>query len=156
MRAMRVNGTEHVVEVADDTPLIYVLRNYLNLKGTRFGCGQGLCGACLVLIDGHADYSCNVPTWAAAGRSITTVEEIGSDASNPVAGAFVRAQAAQCGYCISGMMVAATALLRHNANPSEDEVRSALDRNLCRCGAHNRIVRAVLSAAADLRSSGAQ
>ena len=153
MRSIEVNGVVREVATEDNTPLLYALRNHLGLKGTRFGCGQGLCGACLVLIDGRPDYSCNVPMWAVEGRAVTTIEGLGTpETPHPVAQSVVARQAAQCGYCISGMIVGGIGLLRENDDPSEDEVRAALDRNLCRCGAHNRIVRAVLAAAETMRS----
>ncbi|WP_099021683.1 (2Fe-2S)-binding protein [Mycolicibacterium palauense] len=157
MPTITVNGVVREVQADDDTPLLYVLRNDLGLKGTRFGCGQGLCGACLVLIDGRPDYSCSVPLWALEGRAVTTVEGLGTGGQpHPVAKAFVAAQAAQCGYCISGMIVGAVGFLVENHAPTEDEVRAGLDRNLCRCGAHNRIVRAVLTAAEELRAAEQQ
>jgi nicotinate dehydrogenase subunit A len=153
MHTIEVNGVRREVDTEDDTLLLYVLRNHLGLKGTRFGCGQGLCGACLVLIDGHPDYSCSVPMWAVEGHAVTTIEGLGTpEQPHPVVRAFVAAQAAQCGYCISGMIIGATGLLTENVDPTEEEVRAGLDRNLCRCGAHNRIVRAVLAAAEELRS----
>jgi nicotinate dehydrogenase subunit A len=149
-----VNGVSSKVHTESDTPLLYVLRNHLGLVGTRFGCGLGLCRACLVLIGGQPDYSCNTPMWAIEGRDVTTVEGLGTPQHpHPVARAIVAGQAAQCGYCISGMVISAAALLSENDNPTEDEVRAALDRNLCRCGAHNRIVRAVLAAAAEIRTA---
>jgi nicotinate dehydrogenase subunit A len=149
-----VNGIRNDVHTESDTPLLYVLRNHLGLAGTRFGCGLGLCGACLVLIDGRPDYSCNTPMWAVEGRDVTTVEGLGTrQRPHPVARAIVAGQAAQCGYCISGMVISAAALLSDNDDPTDEEVRAALDRNLCRCGAHNRIVRAVLAAAAEIRSA---
>lgn len=151
-----VNGRREEVRTEPDTALLYVLRNHLGLTGTRFGCGIGLCGACLVLLDGRPAYSCDTPVWAAEGREVTTVEGLGSPGRpHPVAQAILDGQAAQCGYCISGVVIGAAALLAANDDPSEDEVRAALDRNLCRCGAHNRIVRAVLAAAASLRASRA-
>lgn len=154
MPTIEVNGVRQEVDTEDDTPLLYVLRNHLGLKGTRFGCGQGLCGACLVLIDGHPDYSCNVPIWAVDGRAVTTIEGLGTpEQPHPVTRAFVAAQAAQCGYCISGMVIGATGLLSENDDPTDDEVRAGLDRNLCRCGAHNRIVRAVQAAAREIRGA---
>jgi nicotinate dehydrogenase subunit A len=150
---VHVNGERTEVRTEPDTPLLYALRNHLGLKGSRFGCGLGLCGACLVLIGGRPAYSCDTPLWAVADQEVTTVEGLGSaDNPHPVARAIVAEQAAQCGYCSSGMVIGAAALLAGNDDPSEDEVRSALDRNLCRCGAHNRIVRAVLAAAAELRA----
>ena len=148
-----VNGKREEVRTEQDTALLYVLRNHLGLKGTRFGCGLGLCGACLVLIDGRPEYSCDTPMWAVEGRAVTTVEGLGTAGRpHPVAQEILDGQAAQCGYCISGIVVAAAALLAANPDPTEDDVRAALDRNLCRCGAHNRIIRAVLAAAADLRA----
>jgi nicotinate dehydrogenase subunit A len=150
---MLVNGRRERVRTEQDTALLYVLRNHLGLKGTRFGCGLGSCGACFVLIDGRPAYSCNTPIWAVVGREVTTVEGLGTpERPHPVARAIVDGQAAQCGYCISGIVVAAAGLLADNDDPSEKEVRAVLDGNLCRCGAHNRIVRAVLAAAAELRA----
>jgi nicotinate dehydrogenase subunit A len=149
----RVNGSARAVTAEPDTPLLYVLRNHLGLKGSRFGCGLGLCGTCLVLVDGRAVYSCDTPISALDGKQVTTVEGLGTpDDPHPVSLALIDAQAAQCGYCISGIAIAAVELLNANADPSEDEVRAALDRNLCRCGAHNRIVRAIMAAAAALRA----
>ena len=152
MAEVRVNGHTRQVDTADDTALLYVLRNHLGLKGTRFGCGLGVCGACFVLVDGQRTYSCDTPVWAVAGKEVTTVEGLGADGKpHPVARSIVEHQAAQCGYCMSGIVVSAAALLASNPDPSESDVRTALDDNLCRCGAHNRVVRAVLAAAADLR-----
>jgi nicotinate dehydrogenase subunit A len=154
MRDLTVNGRRHEVDAEDDTPLLYVLRNHLGLKGTRFGCGVGLCGACFVLADGRPVYSCDTPLWSVAGKSIRTVEGLGDDGQpHPVARALVAGQAAQCGYCMSGIVVAAAALLAGNPDPTEAEVRAALDPNLCRCGSHNRVVGAVLSAAAEMREA---
>jgi nicotinate dehydrogenase subunit A len=151
---VHVNGERTEVHTEPNTPLLYALRNHLGLKGTRFGCGLGLCGACFVLIDGRPAYSCDTPLWAVGDREVTTVEGLGSATGpHPVARAIVAEQAAQCGYCSSGMVIGAAALLAENDDPSEDEVRSVLDRNLCRCGAHNRIVRAVLAAATELRAA---
>jgi nicotinate dehydrogenase subunit A len=151
---LEVNGGTHEIEAAGDAPLLYALRNQLNLKAAHFGCGSGECGACRVLIDGQAVASCDTPLWAAAGKKITTLEGLGSAAHpHPLQTALIAEQAGQCGYCLAGIIVSAAALLRANPDPSEDEVRAALDRNLCRCGAHNRIVRAVLRAA---RAPGAK
>jgi nicotinate dehydrogenase subunit A len=145
---LRVNGAERVVEADPATPLLDVLRGSLGLTATHFGCGVNQCGACHVLIDGQAVAACDTPLWAAAGKDITTVEGLGTpDSPHPLQRAFIAEQAMQCGYCISGILISAAALLRRNPDPSEAEVRAALDRNLCRCGAHNRIVRAVLRAA---------
>ena len=152
MAELQVNGHARQVRADDDTPLLYVLRNHLGLKGTRFGCGLSVCGACSVLVDGHPAYSCDTPLWSVKGKDVTTVEGLGTDVEpHPVARAIVEQQAAQCGYCMSGIVVSAAALLATNADPSESEVRAALDDNLCRCGAHNRVVRAVLTAAAEMR-----
>jgi nicotinate dehydrogenase subunit A len=146
-----VNGRQCEVHTEPDTALLYVLRNHLGLKGTRFGCGLGVCGACLVLVDGHPTYSCDTPLWSVMGKSVTTVEGLGADGPHPVARAIVAQQAAQCGYCMSGIVVSAAKLLAENADPTETDVRAALDDNLCRCGSHNRVVRAVLAAAAEMR-----
>jgi len=148
---LSINGTVAEVEADPDTPLLYALRNDLGLKGTRFGCGNGQCGACFVLIDGHPTPSCDTPLWSAAGKTVTTVEGlIDGGELHPLQRAFLAEQAAQCGYCTSGILIGAAALLRNNPKPTEAEVRAALDRNLCRCGSHNRMVRAVLRAAAEI------
>ena len=152
-RTVLVNGRSREVHTEADTPLLYVLRNHLGLMGSRFGCGLGLCGACYVLVDGRAVYSCNTPIWSVQDKAITTVEGLAGGQPHPVARAIVAAQAAQCGYCMSGIVVAAAMLLSENPDPSEEEVRAALDGNLCRCGAHNRVVRAVLAAAAEMRTA---
>ena len=145
---LRVNGADRVVEADPETPLLSALRGPLGLMGTRFGCGLNQCGACNVLVDGRAVASCDLPLSAAAGKDVTTVEGLGSpEQPHPLQSAFIAEQAMQCGYCISGILISAAALLRRNPDPSEAEVRAALDRNLCRCGAHNRMVRAVLRAA---------
>lgn len=145
-----VNGTEYAIDAAADTPLLYVLRNHLGLKAAHFGCGSGNCGACRVLIDGRAVASCDTPLWAALGKRIVTVEGLGDAAHpHPLQSALIAEQAGQCGYCLPGILISAAALLAANPLPSETEVRAALDDNLCRCGAHNRIVRAVLRAAQD-------
>jgi nicotinate dehydrogenase subunit A len=154
MTSLTVNGLRHEIDAEDDTPLLYVLRNHLGLKGTRFGCGVGLCGACFVLADGHPICSCDTPLWSVGDKSIRTVEGLGADGEpHPVARALIAGQAAQCGYCMSGIVVAAAALLAANPDPTQAEVRAALDTNLCRCGSHNRVVAAVLSAAAQIRES---
>lgn len=147
-----VNGSSQVLHGEPETALLYLLRGELGLLGTRFGCGHGPCGACTVLIAGRAVQSCQVPLWSLAHADITTVEGLGSDtAPHALQQAFADEQAGQCGYCLSGILMTATELLNDNPDPSEQQVRSALDRHLCRCGAHNRIVRAVLRAAAALR-----
>lgn len=139
-----INGEQRSVEAAPDTPLLYVLRNDLGLVGTRFGCGSGQCGACFVLVDGRAMASCDLPLSFALNKSIRTIEGLGGE--HPVQKALVRHQAAQCGYCMSGIVMSAVALLSQNRNASEPEIRQALDKNLCRCGSHNRVVRAILDA----------
>jgi nicotinate dehydrogenase subunit A len=147
-----VNGVRRSVAAGPDTPLLYVLRNDLGLVGSRYGCGSGQCGACFVMVDGKAMPSCDAPLWSVAGKKITTVEGLGKDAElHPVQKALLAEQAAQCGFCISGIAVTAAAFLEKNPSPSEAEVREALDRNLCRCGAHNRVVRAVMRAAKEMQ-----
>jgi nicotinate dehydrogenase subunit A len=148
---LRVNGREHEVAVEPKTPLLYVLRNDLGLKGTRFGCGVGQCGACMVIMDGKAVPSCDTPLWATQGKEITTIEGLGSrEKPHPLQQAFLDEQAAQCGYCIDGIMMSAAALLQKNKNPTEEEIAAALDRNLCRCGTHVRILRAIRRAAKEM------
>ena len=148
---LTINGVETALEADPDTPLLYALRNDLELKGTRFGCGSGQCGACIVLIDGHPTPACDTPLWAVVGKRITTVEGLSTDGwLHPLQNAFLAEQAAQCGYCTSGILISAAALLASNPRPTESEVRAALDRNLCRCGSHNRMVRAVLRAALEI------
>jgi nicotinate dehydrogenase subunit A len=145
---LSVNGVEHEIRAGENTPLLYVLRNQLGLKAAHFGCGTGQCGACRVLIDGQAVASCDMPLWAAVGKHITTAEGLGDAARpHPLQTALIVEQAGQCGYCLPGIVVSAAALLARKSMPSEAEVRTALDQNLCRCGSHNRIVRAVLRAA---------
>jgi nicotinate dehydrogenase subunit A len=139
-----INGDDVDIDADDDTPLLYALRNDLALKAAKFGCGAGSCGACFVLVDGHPTPSCDTPSWATGGKQVTTVEGLGN---HPMFDALLDEQAGQCGYCLSGMVISAAALLASNPHPSEVEVRSALRPNLCRCGVHNRIVRAVLRAA---------
>jgi nicotinate dehydrogenase subunit A len=151
----RVNGLEREVRAEPSTPLLYILRNDLGLKGARFGCGEGHCGACTVLVDGKPLQSCDTPLWSAAGHDITTVEGLSRDgAPHPVQQAFLDEQAAQCGYCINGIMMQAVALLERNPDPSEAQIAAALDRNLCRCGTHVRILRAIARAARVLREGG--
>jgi len=158
-----VNGAQQNISSEPDTPLLDVLRHDLGLAGPRFGCGIGLCGACFVIIDGQARSSCDFPAWAAEGTEVTTVEglamkgagEAGGGELHAVQQAVIDEQAAQCGYCTSGMIMSGVALLRRNPAPTEREVRTALDGNLCRCGTHQRIVRAVLRAAARTAPAGA-
>ena len=146
---LRINGTERRIDAAPATPLLAILRDTLALTGARFGCGSGACGACFVLVDGHAVTACDTPLWSVAGKDVTTIEGLGTaEAPHPLQAAFIAEQAMQCGYCVPGIIISAAALLAANPAPSETDVRAALDRNLCRCGAHNRMVRAVLRAAA--------
>jgi nicotinate dehydrogenase subunit A len=146
---LHVNGETKSVAADPETPLLYVLRNDLQLKGARFGCGTGHCGACMVIIDGKAVQSCDLPVSAASGKAITTLEGLAVNGTlHPLQQAFLDEQAAQCGYCVSGIIMTAKALL--DANPQADEaaIRTALDGNLCRCGTHHRILRAVRRVAA--------
>jgi len=144
-----VNGSARTVESWDPAePLLYVLRNQLGLNGLKFGCGLGQCGACTVLIEGEAARSCSIAVSDVAGKSVTTLEGLGTPATpHPVQAAFITEQAAQCGYCTNGMIMAAKALLDRNPNPSLDQVKDGLAGNLCRCGTHTRILRAVMRAA---------
>ena len=148
---LRVNGTTRTVEVERDTPLLYVLRNDLELNGAKFGCGLAQCGACTVTIDGQAVRSCATPVSAVGDKAIVTLEGLGSlEKLHPLQRAFIHEQAAQCGYCINGMIMTAKALLDRNKRPSETDIRTALADNLCRCGTHNRIVRAIQRAAKEM------
>jgi nicotinate dehydrogenase subunit A len=148
MRTITVNGGQHEVQAAPDTPLLYVLRNELELNGPKFGCGLAQCGACTVHIDGKPARSCSVPVSAVKGK-VTTVEGLGTpEKPHPLQQAFVAEQAAQCGYCANGMIMTAAAFLAQNPKPTEQQIRTALDGNLCRCGTHMRILRAVRRAAA--------
>ena len=147
-----VNGRTLDVTADAETPLLYVLRNEAGCKGVRYGCGLGQCGTCTVIIDGKPVQSCDVPVSAVAGRSITTIEGIGSvDHPHPLQRAFVEEQAAQCGYCATGIIMSAKALLDVNASPSDAELKQALAKNLCRCGTHQRILKAVKRAAVEMR-----
>lgn len=147
MTGFEVNGAAVKVEGDPETPLLTVLRDDLGLVGTRFGCGQGLCGACFVRLDGTVVPSCQTPVWQAEGRSVTTVEGLSADGTpHPVQQAILDRQAAQCAFCISGIVVRAAALLEKEPDADADRVADALDRNLCRCGTHRRIVDAVLAA----------
>jgi nicotinate dehydrogenase subunit A len=150
---LKVNGGNREVESDDpDVPLLYVLRDNLGLTGTRFGCGLAQCGACMVLVDGRATRSCIAPARAVVGQDVVTIEGLGSpERPDPVQAAFIAEQAAQCGYCTAGMVMTARALLAHTPRPSEQQVREALAGNLCRCGSHARVIRAVLRAAATTR-----
>ncbi|MBI3514413.1 MAG: (2Fe-2S)-binding protein [Proteobacteria bacterium] len=152
---LSVNGRPVSVTASGETPLLDVLRNDLGLLGTRFGCGFEQCGCCLVLIDGAPEKSCTRPIESVAGKAVTTVEGLGTPARpHPLQQAFLDEQAGQCGYCLSGILITAKALLDRNPSPSRAEIAHALDGNICRCGAHNRILRAVAKAAARLRELG--
>ena len=149
MTTITVNGKQHEVAAAPDTPLLYVLRNELELNGPKFGCGLAQCGACTVHIDGRPMRSCSVPVSAVKGK-VTTIEGLGTpEKPHPVQKAFVEEQAAQCGYCINGMVMTAAAFLAKSPKPGDAEIRKAMDGNLCRCGTHMRILRAVKKAAGE-------
>jgi nicotinate dehydrogenase subunit A len=159
MRSTRliVNGVATSVTADEDTPLLDALRNYLGLKGTKFGCGLEQCGCCMVLVDGKPEKSCAKPLSAVAGKAIVTIEGLGTpDRPHPLQQAFLEEQAGQCGYCLSGILISAKALLDHNLAPSRSEIAEALDDNICRCGSHNRIMRAVTRAAERMREGAAQ
>jgi nicotinate dehydrogenase subunit A len=147
--SLRVNGADHALVLPATTPLLAVLRNDLGLNGPKLGCGLGECGACMVLLDGRAARACTVPLGGVAGREVTTLEGLGTPAApHPVQQAFIDAQAAQCGYCLNGMIISTVALLRRCPRPSDAQVRDALSHNLCRCGTHVEILCAVQRAAA--------
>ena len=149
---LSVNGTERSVEVPDDTPLLYVLRDEIGLNGVRYGCGYGQCGACTVHVDGAPVRSCQLPIKDVGERPVTTLEGMrkADGDLHPLQKALLAEQAGQCGYCLPGMVMSAAALLVETPNPSEADIRASLDGNLCRCGSHNRIVRAVKRAAAEM------
>jgi len=149
---LQVNGAARDVEIDDSaTPLLYVLRNDLGLTGTKFGCGLAQCGACTVHVDGQAVRSCVTPVSAAVGRHVTTIEGLGSpERPDPVQAAFIAEQAPQCGYCTAGLVMTARAFLQQNRRPTESDVKQALAGNLCRCGSHVRVIRAVMRAAATM------
>src|SRR5882757_6222760 len=147
----RLNGVATDVDADPDSSLLGTLRGQLGMTGPHFGCGANECGACNVIVGNHAAASCDTPLWSIADKDITTIEGLGSaQQPHPLQRAFIAEQALQCGYCVSGILMSAAALLMRNPKPSDAEVRAALDRNLCRCGSHNRMVRAVLRAAAEM------
>ena len=148
-----VNGTKRTVDVHDpDKPLLYILRNEIGLKGPKFGCGLGQCGACSVLINGEAVRSCLIPASALNGKAITTIEGLGTpEKPHKVQAAFIAVQAAQCGYCTNGMVMTSAALLARNQTPTEAQVKEELANNICRCGTHDRIVSAVMQASGRTR-----
>jgi nicotinate dehydrogenase subunit A len=148
---LKINGKKRTSAATPDTPLLYVLRNDFELNSCKFGCGQAMCGACTVMVDGNAIRSCVTPAGSVANRDITTLEGLGSkDKLHALQKAFIEEQAAQCGYCSSGMIMSAKALLDTNKSPTEEQIREALAGNLCRCSAHSRIIRAVQRAAKEL------
>lgn len=150
----QLNGAATAVDVDPDRTLLDVLRGRRGVTGAHFGCGAGECGACHVMVEGRALAACDMPMWSVAGKDVATVEGLGTvEQPHPLQRAFVSEQAMQCGYCVSGVLISAAALLKRNPTPTEAEVRAALDRNLCRCGSHNRMVRAVLRAASELATS---
>lgn len=154
--SFELNDSQVAVDVDPDARLLYVLRNRLGARGTRFGCGAGSCGACFVLVDGHAVASCETPMWAVQDKAVRSVEGLGSPAApHPLQRAFASHQAIQCGYCASGILISAAALLSKVPDPTPQQVREALDRNLCRCGMQQRMVDAVLEAARELRDDAA-
>jgi aerobic-type carbon monoxide dehydrogenase small subunit (CoxS/CutS family) len=142
-----VNGVENIADVDPDTPLLWVLRDTLGLTGTKYSCGIGECGSCTVHIDGKAERSCILPVSSVEGKHITTIEGLSPDGSHPVQQAFIKEQVPQCGYCIPGQIMTATALLDENPHPDDDDIDAALSNNLCRCGTYQRVRRAVHHAA---------
>jgi len=144
----RLNGVETDIEAGPDRSLLEILRGSFGMTGSHFGCGAGECGACNVIVDDRAVAACNTPLWSVADKDITTIEGLGSlEQPHPLQRAFIAEQALQCGYCVSGILMSAAALLKRNSTPTSREIKEALDGNLCRCGSHNRMVRAVLRAA---------
>jgi nicotinate dehydrogenase subunit A len=149
----RLNGVETDVDADPGTSLLATLRGPLRMTGSHFGCGAGECGACNVMVGDHAVTACDTPLWSVANKEVTTIEGLGNpQRPHPLQRAFIAEQALQCGYCVSGILMSAAALLKRNPDPSNSEIRAALDRNLCRCGSHNRMVRAILRAAAEMRN----
>ena len=150
--SLTVNGRPASVSADEETPLLDALRNRLALKGTRFGCGLEQCGTCTVLIDGKPEKSCTKPIWSVAGKAVVTIEGLGSAKKpHPLQQAFLDEQAGQCGYCLTGILMTASALLERNPSPTRADIAAALDGNICRCGTHNRIIRAVQRAAQAMR-----
>jgi nicotinate dehydrogenase subunit A len=150
----RLNGVATEVETDPDSSLLGLLRGPLHMTGPHFGCGANECGACNVILGDRAVASCDTPLWSVAGQEVTTIEGLGSALEpHPLQQAFIDEQALQCGYCVSGILISAAALLMRNPDPADAEIRAALDRNLCRCGSHNRMVRAVLRAAAAMAAA---
>jgi nicotinate dehydrogenase subunit A len=149
----RLNGVETTVDADSDRSLLDIMRGPLRMTGPHFGCGANECGACNVIVGDRAVAACDTPLWSVAGKDITTIEGLGNaQQPHPLQRAFIAEQALQCGYCVPGILMSAAALLMRNPNPASEDVRAALDRNLCRCGSHNRMVRAVLRAAAEMEA----
>ena len=149
----RLNGVEADVDADPDASLLSILRGPMRMTGPHFGCGANECGACNVIVGDHAVTACDTPLWSVADKNVTTIEGLGDPQKpHPLQRAFIAEQALQCGYCVSGILMSAAALLKQNPNPTDSDVRAALDRNLCRCGSHNRMVRAVLRAAAEMQA----
>jgi len=147
----RLNGVDTEIDADPDRSLLDILRGHLGVTGPHFGCGAGECGACNVMIGDHAVSACDTPLWSVADKEVTTIEGLGtSEKLHPLQRAFIAEQAMQCGYCVSGILMSAAALLKQNPSPTSREVKQALDRNLCRCGSQNRMVRAVLRAAEEM------
>ena len=147
----RLNGADTEIDADPDRSLLDILRGHLDVIGPHFGCGAGECGACNVIVGEHAVSACDTPLWSVADKDVTTIEGLGtSERPHPLQRAFIAEQALQCGYCVSGILISAAALLKRNPSPTDREVKEALDRNLCRCGSHNRMVRAVLRAAEEM------
>lgn len=156
MVALILNGAAVALDVPEEVPLLHALRGPGGLSGPRFGCGTEQCGTCMVLLDGAPAYACTLPAGSVAGRSVTTVEGLGTpDRPHPLQAAFLTEQAGQCGYCLSGILVSAAALLARDPDPDEAAIRAALEPHLCRCGSHNRILRAVRRAAAAMQGAAA-
>jgi nicotinate dehydrogenase subunit A len=148
----RLNGAEVFVDADPDTSLLTILRGKLGITGAHFGCGAGECGACNLMVGDHAVTACDTPLWSVANKEVVTIEGLGNaERPHPLQRAFIAEQALQCGYCVSGILISAAALLKRNPDPTREEIKAALDRNLCRCGSHNRMVRAVLRAAAEMQ-----
>ena len=154
MISLIVNGKEHLVDVGPDTPLLWVIRDSLGLTGTKYGCGKALCGACTVLIDGEAVRSCTRPVSASTGKEITTIEGLSPDLSHPLQKAWISEDVPQCGYCQSGQIMQAAALLKKNPTPSEEDIDRFMTGNICRCGTYQRIRNAILSASAMMAEGG--
>jgi len=156
MISLNVNGKVHEVDASPDTPLLWVLRDYLSLTGTKYGCGMALCGACTVHLNGEAVRSCSTPIAAAQGQKITTIEGLSADSNHPLQQAWLLEDVPQCGYCQSGQIMSAAVLLRKNGNPSDTDIDNAMSGNICRCGTYPRIKKAIKVAAKLQKEGGAK